>query len=110
MFELFGLIPWDAPHFLHFGVWPLVMGGTMFLQQRLNPQPADPIQAKMFMFMPLIFTIFLATFPAGLVIYWSWNNTLSIAQQWVIMRKTRREDKLKKAAAKTTPPKSKKSK
>ena len=110
VFELFGLIPWDAPHFLHFGVWPLVMGGTMFLQQRLNPQPADPIQAKMFMFMPLIFTIFLATFPAGLVIYWSWNNTLSIAQQWVIMRKTRREDKLKKAAAKTTPPKSKKSK
>jgi len=60
---------------------------TMFLQQRLNPQPADPIQAKVFMFLPIFFTFLLANFPAGLVIYWAWNNTLSITQQWVIMRR-----------------------
>ena len=69
------------------GAWPLIMGGTMFLQQKLNPQPADPVQAKMFMFLPIIFTYMLASFPAGLVIYWAWNNTLSVLQQWVIMRR-----------------------
>ena len=63
------------------------MGISMFLQQKLNPQPADPVQAKVFMFLPLIFTFLLAQFPAGLVIYWAWNNTLSIGQQWVIMKK-----------------------
>jgi YidC/Oxa1 family membrane protein insertase len=65
------------------------MGITMFLQQKLNPQPADPVQAKMFMILPVVFTYMLAQFPAGLVIYWAWNNLLSIAQQWVIMRQAR---------------------
>ena len=60
----------------------------MFLQQKLNPPPPDPVQARMFQFMPIIFTFMLARFPAGLVIYWSWNNLLSIAQQWLIMRRT----------------------
>ncbi len=87
IFNLFGLIPWDVPHFLMIGAWPLIMGVTMFLQMKLNPQPPDPIQAKIFMVMPVIFTIMLAPFPAGLVIYWSWNNLLSIAQQWFIMRR-----------------------
>lgn len=85
--NLFGLIAWTPPHFLMLGAWPLIMGVTMFLQQRLNPQPADPIQAKMFMIMPVVFTFMLASFPAGLVIYWSWNNLLSILQQWVIMKR-----------------------
>ncbi|MCA8928378.1 MAG: membrane protein insertase YidC [Alphaproteobacteria bacterium] len=110
IFTLFGLIPWDAPHFLHFGAWPLIMGATMFLQQRLNPQPADPVQARMFQFMPLIFTIFLASFPAGLVIYWAWNNSLSIAQQWIIMRKDRKAANEKKASARIAPAKAKKAK
>ncbi|MBO88002.1 MAG: membrane protein insertase YidC [Rickettsiales bacterium] len=90
----FGLIPWDVPDALsivNIGLWPIIMGLTMFLQQRLNPTPADPIQAKIFLFMPLIFTFILAPFPAGLVIYWAWNNILSIAQQWVIMRKMNKE-------------------
>jgi YidC/Oxa1 family membrane protein insertase len=86
LFNLFGLIPFNPPSFLHIGVWPLIMGVTMFLQQKLNPQPADPVQAKMFTFLPLVFTFMLASFPAGLVIYWAWSNTLSIAQQWLIMR------------------------
>jgi len=87
LFNLFGLIPWDPPQFLMIGAWPLIMGATMFLQQRLNPQPPDPIQAKVFMALPVVFTFMLAHFPAGLVIYWSWNNALSILQQWVIMRR-----------------------
>jgi YidC/Oxa1 family membrane protein insertase len=91
VFNLFGLIPFDptiiAP-FLHLGAWPLIMGCTMFLQQRLNPPPPDPVQARLFQFMPIIFTFMLANFPAGLVIYWSWNNLLSIAQQWLIMKRT----------------------
>ncbi len=86
MFNLFGLIPWTPPEFMMIGIWPLLMGASMYLQQKLNPQPADPIQAKIFLFMPLFFTFLLAQFPAGLVIYWAWNNTLSILQQWVIMR------------------------
>jgi YidC/Oxa1 family membrane protein insertase len=91
VFNLFGLIPWAPPAFLPvLGAWPLIMGLTMFFQMKLNPQPADPIQAKVFMFMPIIFTFILAPFPAGLVIYWAWNNTLSIAQQWIIMRRTHR--------------------
>lgn len=87
--NLFGLLPYDAPSFLGFlniGVWPLIMGLTMFLQQKLNPAPQDPIQEKMFLAMPIVFTFMLASFPAGLVIYWAWNNTLTIAQQWTIMR------------------------
>ena len=67
------------------GIWPLIMGLSMYLQQKLNPPPTDPTQAKVFAFMPLIFTFMLAQFPAGLVIYWTWNNVLSIAQQWTIM-------------------------
>ena len=85
VFTLFGLIPIDLPDFLLIGVWPLIMGLTMFLQQKLNPQPADPMQAKIFMFLPIMFTFLLARFPAGLVIYWAWNNLLSIIQQKVIM-------------------------
>ena len=90
LFTAFGLIPWDVPETLaiiNIGIWPIIMGATMFLQQKLNPTPTDPIQAKIFMFMPFIFTFILAPFPAGLVIYWAWNNVLSIAQQWVIMRR-----------------------
>jgi YidC/Oxa1 family membrane protein insertase len=87
LFNLFGLIPWTPPLFLMIGVWPIIMGITMFLQQKLNPQPADPMQAKMFMILPVVFTFMLASFPAGLVIYWSWSNLLSILQQWVIMRR-----------------------
>jgi YidC/Oxa1 family membrane protein insertase len=85
VFNLFGLIPLNLPDFLMIGVWPLLMGLTMFLQQKLNPQPADPMQAKIFMFLPIMFTFLLARFPAGLVIYWAWNNLLSIIQQKVIM-------------------------
>ncbi len=89
VFELFGLIPWGAadvlPAAVLIGVWPLLMGITMFLQQKLNPPPADPMQAKIFMFLPFLFTFMLAQFPAGLVIYWAWNNSLSIIQQKTIM-------------------------
>jgi YidC/Oxa1 family membrane protein insertase len=87
---LFGLISWTPPHLLYplaIGIWPIIMGITMFLQQKLNPAPADPTQAKVMMFLPVIFTFMLAHFPAGLVIYWAWNNTLSISQQWLIMRR-----------------------
>ena len=80
----FGLLPWDVPELgllnvINLGVWPLLMGISMFLQQKLNPQPPDPVQAKIFLFMPIMFTFLLATFPAGLVIYWAWNNILSMA-------------------------------
>jgi len=87
LFNLFGLLPYDVPHFLMIGVWPLIMGVTMFLQMRMNPTPPDPTQAMIFTWMPLIFTFMLATFPAGLVIYWAWNNTLSIIQQGIIMKR-----------------------
>jgi YidC/Oxa1 family membrane protein insertase len=86
--NLFGLLPFTPPDFalLHIGAWPIIMGITMFLQQKLNPQPPDPVQAKMFMALPFVFTYMLAQFASGLVIYWAWNNLLSIAQQWAIMR------------------------
>jgi YidC/Oxa1 family membrane protein insertase len=87
IFNLFGLIPWSPPHFLMIGVWPIIMGITMWLQMRLNPTPPDPVQAQLFNWMPIIFTFMLGTFPAGLVIYWAWNNTLSILQQAFIMKK-----------------------
>ena len=87
LINLFGLLPFDSPEFLAIGVWPLIMGLTMLLQQRLNPQPADPMQAKIMMALPIVFTFIFARVPAGLVIYWVWNNVLSIAQQWIIMRK-----------------------
>ena len=89
IFNLFGLIPWDPPSFLMIGAWPILMGLTMYLQQKLNPTPPDPIQAKIFMFFPLFLTIILAPFPSGLVVYWTVNNILTIAQQWVIMRGTK---------------------
>ncbi|MEX1148263.1 MAG: membrane protein insertase YidC [Sphingomonadales bacterium] len=85
--NLFGLIPWDPPSMIAIGVWPILMGLTMYVQQKLNPAPADPIQAKVMAFLPLIFTFILAQFAVGLVIYWTWNNVLSIAQQWVIMKR-----------------------
>src|SRR6202012_1321414 len=89
IFNLFGLLPFDPAAYiplLHLGAWPLIMGGTMFLQQKMTPPPPDPVQARLFQFMPIIFTFMMANFPAGLVIYWSWNNLLTIAQQWTIMR------------------------
>ena len=88
IFNIFGLIPWDPPSFLIIGAWPIMMGATMYLQQKLNPTPPDPVQAKIFMFFPLFLTIILAPFPAGLVVYWTVNNVLTIAQQWTIMRTT----------------------
>jgi YidC/Oxa1 family membrane protein insertase len=87
VFNLFGLLPFDPPTFLMIGIWPLLMGATMLLQTKLNPQPADPIQAKVMMFLPVMFIFLFATFPAGLVIYWTWNNVLSIGQQWSIMKR-----------------------
>ncbi|MBP2292280.1 membrane protein insertase YidC [Azospirillum rugosum] len=86
IFNLFGLIPWTPPQMLMLGLWPIIMGITMYFQQKLNPTPPDPVQQKVFQFLPIIFTFMLASFPAGLVIYWAWNNTLSVAQQWIIMR------------------------
>ena len=88
IFNLFGLIPWDPPSFLMIGVWPILMGISMFIQQKLNPTPPDPIQAKIFMFFPIFLTIILAPFPAGLVIYWTVNNILTMAQQVFIMKRT----------------------
>ena len=89
IFNIFGLIPWDPPSFLIIGIWPILMGGSMWIQQKLNPAPTDPIQAKIFAFFPIFLTVILASFPAGLVVYWTINNILSMAQQWVIMRKTK---------------------
>jgi YidC/Oxa1 family membrane protein insertase len=88
--NLFGLLPFAVPHFpyvetISLGVWPILMGVTMFLQQKLNPAPPDPVQAKIFMLLPIVFTFTLARFPAGLVIYWAWNNLLSITQQKFLM-------------------------
>ena len=88
IFNLFGLIPWDPPSFLLIGVWPCLMGLSMFLQQKLNPAPPDPVQAKIFMFFPLFLTVILAPFPSGLVIYWTFNNILTMAQQIIIMKRT----------------------
>jgi YidC/Oxa1 family membrane protein insertase len=85
IFNLFGLIPWQPPHLLMLGIWPLIMGVTMWLQMKLNPPPPDPVQARIFAWMPVIFTFMLGSFPAGLVIYWAWNNLLSILQQSFIM-------------------------
>jgi YidC/Oxa1 family membrane protein insertase len=93
VFTLFGLVPWDPTalpaigHFLHLGIWPLIMGVSMFFQMKMNPEPTDPVQKTMFSWMPVIFTFMLGTFPAGLVIYWTWNNTLTVIQQYYIMTK-----------------------
>jgi YidC/Oxa1 family membrane protein insertase len=93
IFNLFGLLPFDPAtvpvigHFLMIGAWPILMGITMWVQMKLNPAPPDPVQAKLFAWMPLFFTFLLAGFPAGLVIYWAWNNLLSVAQQALIMHR-----------------------
>ncbi|MCC0031436.1 MAG: membrane protein insertase YidC [Brucellaceae bacterium] len=87
LFNLFGLLPYSVPAALMIGVWPLIMGVTMFLQMQMNPTPPDPTQALIFKWMPIVFTFMLAAFPAGLVIYWAWNNTLSIIQQGIIMKR-----------------------
>lgn len=96
IFTFFGLIPWDAPGFLHIGVWPLIMCVTMVVQQKLNPKPTDPVQATVIGYMPYIFLFLFANFPAGLVIYWAWNNTLSIAQQFAIQRRIHKHGHKKK--------------
>ncbi len=94
IFNLFGLLPYDPAsvpmigHFLAIGIWPVIMGITMFVQMKLNPTPPDPTQAMLFTWMPVLFTFMLASFPAGLVIYWAWNNTLSVTQQYIIMRRS----------------------
>ena len=87
LFNLFGLIPWDPPSFLLIGAFPILMGITMYIQQKLNPTPPDPIQAKIFMFFPVFLTVILAPFPAGLVIYWSFNNIFTMIQQYIVQRK-----------------------
>ena len=88
--NLFGLVSWDIPGILvlvNIGIWPILMGISMWAQMRLNPTPSDPIQQKIFTYMPIVFTFMLANFAAGLVIYWTWNNVLSMAQQYVIMKR-----------------------
>jgi len=90
LFNLFGLLPYHVPDaipYLHLGVWPIVMGFTMWLQMKLNPPPPDPVQARMFSIMPIMFTFMLGTLPAGLVIYYAWNNSLTLLQQSYIMRR-----------------------
>ena len=88
IFNLFGLLPYDVPSFLVIGAWPVAMGVSMWVQQKLNPAPTDPMQAKIFMFFPLFLTVILAPFPSGLVIYWTVNNILTMAQQVFIMKRT----------------------
>ena len=93
VFNLFGLLPYNPGavpvigHFLMLGAWPLIMGITMWLQMKMNPEPPDPVQKQVFAWMPVIFTFMLGSFPAGLVIYWAWNNLLSVTQQGFIMRR-----------------------
>ena len=113
IFTLFGLIPGDPTtlplvgSFMHLGIWPVVMGISMFVQMKMNPEPTDPVQKQMFTYMPLIFTFMLGSFPAGLVIYWTWNNTLSVLQQGLIMKKAGVKielfDNFKKMFGKATP-------
>ena len=91
IFNLFGLIPWDPPSFLTIGIWPIIMGLTMYLQQKINPPPPDPLQAKIFMMLPFIFTFLLATFASGMVIYWTVNNILSIGQQYLLLKKQKKQ-------------------
>ncbi|MFK7866028.1 MAG: membrane protein insertase YidC [Alphaproteobacteria bacterium] len=90
LLNFFGFAPWDVPEFLaiiNIGIWPILMGISMWAQMRLNPAPADPIQQKIFTFMPILFTFMLGNFAAGLVIYWTWNNVLSMSQQYIIMKR-----------------------
>ena len=94
IFNLFGLLPYDVPSFLVIGAWPIAMGVSMWVQQKLNPAPTDAMQAKIFMFFPLFLTVILAPFPSGLVIYWTINNILTMAQQVFIMKRTTVKTKL----------------
>jgi YidC/Oxa1 family membrane protein insertase len=94
IFNLFGLLPYAVPEFLHVGVWPIVMGATMWMQMQLNPQQADPMQQRIFNWMPVLFTFLLANFAAGLVIYWAWNNVLTLLQQYTIMKRNGAEPHL----------------
>lgn len=94
MFNLFGLLPWSPPEFLMIGAWPLIMAFTMYLQQKMSPEPSDPIQAKVMKFLPLIFIFMFASFPAGLVIYWAWSNILSVAQQYFIKVRAYKKENL----------------
>jgi len=90
LFNVFGLVPFVPPHALPaIGVWPCIYCITMVFQQRMQPMQVDPVQARMFQFMPFIFTFMMANFPVGLVIYWSWSTTLTMAQQWLITRRTK---------------------
>lgn len=93
--NLFGLIPWDPPQFLMIGIWPLLMTASMVIQQKLNPAPADPVQAKVMKMLPYFFLFIFAGFPAGLVIYWTVNNVLSILQQWLLLKKMKKIDMAK---------------
>ena len=107
VFNLFGLIPWTPPSVLMIGLWPLLMGITMILQQRLSPQPADPVQAKIMLIMPVMFTYLFASFPAGLVIYWAWSNMLTISQQVLITRRAEKQSLVEIIPPKRKPPKTK---
>lgn len=101
IFTLFGLVDWPYPAFLHLGAWPIIMAITMYFQQKMNPPPSDPIQAKVIGLLPWIFLVLFASFPAGLLIYWAWNNTLSIGQQYIINRSYEKH-KVKKASREAT--------
>jgi YidC/Oxa1 family membrane protein insertase len=87
LFNLFGLLPYTVPSFLLLGVWPVLMGLTMWVQTKMNPPATDPVQQQMMTLMPPVFTYLMASFPAGLVVYWTVNNVLSMAQQYIIMRR-----------------------
>lgn len=104
LFNLFGLLPYTVPAFLMIGLWPIFYGISMWALQALSPPPADPVQAQIFRFLPVLFTVMFAAFPAGLVIYWTWSNTLSILQQYVIMRRQGVETQLDKFLAKRLKP------
>jgi YidC/Oxa1 family membrane protein insertase len=100
LFNLFGLLPYDVPAFLMIGLWPIFYGISMWALQALSPPPTDPVQAQIFRFLPVLFTVMFAAFPAGLVIYWTWSNSLSILQQYIIMRRQGVETQLDKFIAK----------
>ncbi|MEZ5961015.1 MAG: membrane protein insertase YidC [Hyphomonadaceae bacterium] len=104
LFNLFGLLPFAVPAFLMIGLWPILYGVSMWALQALSPPPTDPMQAQIFRFLPILFTVMFAAFPAGLVIYWTWSNTLSILQQYVIMRRQGVETQLDKFLAKRLKP------
>jgi YidC/Oxa1 family membrane protein insertase len=105
LFNLFGLLPFDVPGWLLIGIWPILYGVSMWALQALSPPPTDPVQAQVFRFLPILFTVMFAAFPAGLVIYWTWSNSLSILQQYVIMRRQGVETQLDKFLAKRFGPK-----